>query len=277
MLDYLVIENIIQNSLKEDIGLGDLTTNSIFLDEEGTGIFSAKDVGIIAGLPLISQVWHKINPNLKFESYVNDGEEVIIGQKIAIVQGNIRSILTGERVALNFLQRLSGIATLTSKYVEEVKDYKVKVVDTRKTTPGLRVLEKYAVRKGGARNHRLSLDNAVMIKDNHIEGCGSITEAVRRVRSNIPITTKIEVETKNLREVEEALKVGVDIIMLDNMEPKMMEEAVIKIGGLALVEASGGINLKNIKEVAKTGVDIISVGELTHSAKALDISLNIKL
>lgn len=277
MLDPLVTKNIIINSLKEDIGLGDLTTNSIFTEEEGKAIFIVKEAGIIAGLPLVAQVWQTIDPSLKFESYVEEGEKVNKGQEIAIVQGSIRSILTGERLVLNFLQRLSGVATLTSKYVEEVKDYKATIVDTRKTTPGLRVLEKYAVRKAGAKNHRLSLDNAVMIKDNHIEGCGSITEAVNKVRENIPITTKIEVETKNLKEVEEALRVGVDIIMLDNMDPEIMKEAVKKIDGSALIEASGGINLKSIKEVAKTGVDIISVGELTHSAKALDISLNIKM
>lgn len=277
MLDYLVIEDLIKNSLKEDIGLGDLTTNSIFTEEEGKGIFIAKEDGVIAGLPLVAQIWKTINPDLEFETYVNEGDKVLKGQEIAIVQGNLRSILTGERVVLNFLQRLSGIASLTSEYVEEIKDYKAKIVDTRKTIPGLRFLEKYAVRKGGARNHRLSLDNAVMIKDNHIEGCGSITEAVFRVREHIPITTKIEVETKNLQEVEEALKAGVDIIMLDNMNPEMMKQAVSKIGDLALVEASGGINLGTIREVAKTGVDIISVGELTHSAKALDISLNIKM
>ncbi|MDK2985273.1 MAG: hypothetical protein PWQ96_915 [Clostridia bacterium] len=275
MLDPFLIEKIIEIALQEDIGFNDITTNSIFSEEISSGVLIAKKPGVIAGLPVAKQVWKKLDDNINFEALVSDGQKVESGEKIALVEGKIRSLLTGERVALNFLQRLSGIATLTSRYVEKVKNYKAIIVDTRKTTPGLRILEKYAITQGGGRNHRLRLDNAVMIKDNHIAGCGSIAEAVERVRKKTPFTITIEVETKNLEEVEEALRAGAGIIMLDNMEPETMKKAVEIIKGSALVEASGGVTLENVQEVAETGVDFISVGELTHSPKALDISFNL--
>jgi nicotinate-nucleotide pyrophosphorylase (carboxylating) len=274
-LEIFIIKRIIQESLEEDIGFGDLTTNGIFTTEESTGILISKQDGIIAGLPAAEKTWKLIDENVRFDYFAKDGDIVYKGQRIAALKGKIKTLLTGERVALNFLQRLSGIATMTFKYVNEVKDYKVEILDTRKTTPGLRYLEKYAVSKGGGKNHRLRLDNAVMIKDNHINGCGTISEAVRRVRKNIPVTAVIEVETKNLEQVKEAVSMGVDIIMLDNMNINTMKEAVGIINSACLIEASGNITMKNVKQIAETGVDYISIGELTHSFKSLDISFNL--
>jgi nicotinate-nucleotide pyrophosphorylase (carboxylating) len=197
------------------------------------------------------------------------------GQQIAEVEGSVRSILSGERLALNLLQRLSGIATRTNQYVQAIAGTKARVVDTRKTTPGLRLLEKYAVRVGGGHNHRYALYDAVMIKDNHIKGAGGIKQAVDAARATIPHTMKIEVETESLEQVREALEAGADIIMLDNMELERMKEAVALIAGRAVVEASGGVTLETIRSIAETGVDVISVGALTHSVKALDISLDL--
>lgn len=275
MLNSFFVRKIVLKSLEEDIGICDLTTNSIFQDEESSAILIAKEFGVIAGIDIASCVFKTLDSSIIFKEFVKDGEKVVPKQKIAEIQGKTKTILTAERVALNFLQRLSGIATLTANYVDTIKEFDCQILDTRKTTPGLRAFEKYAVKVGGGTNHRLTLDNAVMIKDNHISACGSILEAVKRVRKNIPMTTKIEVETTNFTQIEEALQAKVDIIMLDNMSPKEMKKAVEMIDEKALVEASGGITLEGIREVAKTGVDYISVGALTHSAKALDISLNI--
>ncbi|MEW6423297.1 MAG: carboxylating nicotinate-nucleotide diphosphorylase [Bacillota bacterium] len=263
-------------ALREDVGSGDVTTNSIISpDLNVAALIIAKEEGVAAGLPVAEAVFRLLDGAISFSSRVREGEQVKEGQALASVSGRARAILTGERVALNFLQRLCGIATYTRRLVRLLDGYPVKIVDTRKTTPGLRLLEKYAVRVGGGKNHRFGLYDAVLIKDNHLKVAGSIARAVQLARASVPLTMKIEVETENLDQVEEALAAGADIIMLDNMEPEAMREAVSLVAGRALLEASGGINEKNILAVARSGVDFISVGALTHSAPALDISLEI--
>lgn len=266
----------IEEWLDEDVGFGDITTAStIPVTEQGIGILYAKEAGIIAGLPIAELVFEVIDPSLTFTSKVEEGAFVEKGQAIAKVSGSVQSILTGERLALNLLQRLSGIATRTRQFADEIKGTKARVVDTRKTTPGLRLVEKYAVRVGGGHNHRYALYDAVMIKDNHIKGAGGITQAVQAARAAIPHTMKIEVETESMAQVEEAVAAGADIIMLDNMPLEQMREAVSYIAGRAVVEASGGVSLETIRAIAETGVDVISVGALTHSVRALDISLDL--
>lgn len=269
------VEEIIEKSLQEDVSFGDITTNSIFTNEESSGFLEAKEKGVIAGLSIAEKVWKKVDRNLIFEAFFYDGDEINIGDRIAHVKGSAKSILTGERVALNFLQRMSGIATLTAKYVSQTKNTSAQIVDTRKTTPGLRVFEKYAVRIGGGKNHRLSLNHAALIKENHITACGSIAEAVKKVKENASIVSVIEVETQNINQVEEALNAGADIIMLDNMKTEDIKKAVELVSGKALVEASGNIKLERIRELTQTGVDFISIGELTHSPAALDISFSL--
>jgi nicotinate-nucleotide pyrophosphorylase (carboxylating) len=270
------LQRKIEEWLQEDVGFGDITTlSTIPEDEQGTGILYAKEAGIIAGLPIAQQVFEVVDPSLGFTPKVAEGARVETGEQIAEVSGSVRSILTGERLALNLLQRLSGIATRTHQYVQAVAGTKARVVDTRKTTPGLRFLEKYAVRVGGGHNHRFALYDAVMIKDNHIKGAGGIAQAVAAARAAIPHTMTIEVETESLEQVREALEAGADIIMLDNMPLDQMREAVALIAGRAVVEASGGVTLETIRSIAETGVDVISVGALTHSVKALDISLDL--
>jgi nicotinate-nucleotide pyrophosphorylase (carboxylating) len=270
------LQRKIEEWLEEDIGSGDISTMATIPEQErGTGILYAKEAGIIAGLPVAEQVFWAIDPSLSFQALVAEGTRVEKGQQIAEVSGSVRSILSGERLALNLLQRLSGIATRTSEYVQAIAGTNARVVDTRKTTPGLRFLEKYAVRVGGGHNHRFALYDAVMIKDNHIKGAGGISQAVAAARSVIPHTMKIEVETESLAEVQEALQAGADIIMLDNMPLEQMKEAVQLIAGRAIVEASGGVTLETIRPIAETGVDVISVGALTHSVRALDISLDL--
>lgn len=270
------LQRKIEEWLHEDIGFGDITTMSTIPEEEqGTGILYAKEAGIIAGLPIAQLVFETVDPSLSFVAKAGEGDRVEIGQQIAEVEGSARSILTGERLALNLLQRLSGIATRTNQYVQAIAGTKARVVDTRKTTPGLRLLEKYAVRVGGGHNHRFALYDAVMIKDNHIKGAGGIKMAVAAAREAIPHTMKIEVETESIEQVREALEAGADIIMLDNMDNERMKEAVQLIAGRAVVEASGGVTLETIRSIAETGVDVISVGALTHSVKALDISLDL--
>jgi nicotinate-nucleotide pyrophosphorylase (carboxylating) len=269
---------IIDDALEEDICSGDITTISV-VDKAlpAKGVIKAKEAGVIAGLEVAKLLFQRLDPKLRFNLFVDEGDIVTKGEVIAEVSGSASSILTGERTALNFLQRMSGIASKTAKYRELLKDYDLKIVDTRKTTPGLRILEKYAVRLGGGRNHRQGLYDAVMIKDNHIQAAGGIREAVTKAKSNIPHTMKIEVETETLADVKEAMQAGVDIIMLDNMSSSLMKESVELIADQAIIEASGGITAKNIKEVAATGVDIISLGVLTHTIKSLDISLDIKV
>lgn len=273
---YIGLEELIKNALAEDIGHGDITTNSLISDDEiMTGTFIAKADGVIAGLDVAKAVFAYLQPDIEFIPGKKDGDNIQKGEVIATVKGRARTLLTGERLALNFMQRLSGIATKTRKMVELIKYQKAEIVDTRKTTPGLRVLEKYAVRMGGARNHRFGLYDGVMIKDNHIAAVGGIQKAVSAVRSKVPHTIKIEVEVENLEQLNEALEAQVDIIMLDNMDIETMKQAVAIASGKVLLEASGGINEETIVEVAKTGVDFISIGALTHSAPALDISFKI--
>ncbi|HZG16189.1 MAG TPA: carboxylating nicotinate-nucleotide diphosphorylase [Candidatus Bathyarchaeia archaeon] len=270
------LQRKIEEWLHEDIGFGDITTMSTIPEnEQGVGILYAKEAGIIAGLPVAAQVFATVDAALVFKPVAEEGERVEEGQAVAEVSGAVRSILSGERLALNLLQRMSGIATRTSEYAQAVAGTKARVVDTRKTTPGLRMLEKYAVRVGGGHNHRYALYDAVMIKDNHIKGAGGITQAVTAARKAIPHTMKIEVEAETIAQVEEALQAGADIIMLDNMPNELMKQAVDLIGGRAIVEASGGVTLQTIGAIAQTGVDVISVGALTHSVKALDISLDL--
>lgn len=276
-LDMRAIETIVQNALAEDIGFGDVTTNSIVpTDKLGRGVLLSKEPGVIAGLDVAELTFRLVDPTLTIVRHIADGDQVPKGQVLMEVTGSARSILTGERVALNFLQRMSGIATRTAKFVEMVRYYNAKIVDTRKTTPGLRILEKYAVVVGGGRNHRFGLFDAVLIKDNHIEIAGGVKNAIIAARHQIPHTMRVEVEVENMEMIDEALEVKADIIMLDNMTPEQMDAAVEKIAGRALVEASGGITEETIVEIAKTGVDYISIGALTHSIKSLDISLDIE-
>ncbi|MFD2170245.1 carboxylating nicotinate-nucleotide diphosphorylase [Tumebacillus lipolyticus] len=276
LLDERVIERAVRAALEEDIGSGDVTTNSIVpKDKEGHATLLAKEPGVIAGLEVAVRAFHQIDPTLEVNVLVKDGDAVATGTPLMEVAGSARSILIAERVALNFLQRLSGIATRTAKFVELVRYYNAKIVDTRKTTPGLRALEKYAVVVGGGRNHRFGLFDAVLIKDNHIEIAGGVKQAIMAARHQIPHTMRVEVEVESLEQIDEALEVKADIIMLDNMTPDTMREAVEKIAGRAMIEASGGVTEETIIDIAKTGVDYISIGALTHSIRALDISLDI--
>ncbi|MBM7624969.1 carboxylating nicotinate-nucleotide diphosphorylase [Sporohalobacter salinus] len=267
---------IINTALIEDIGTGDITTEAVFDNSKQVrGQLIAKEEGIIAGLEVVELVFKQIDSSIQYKIQIEEGSQVKVGTVIAAISGAADSILTGERVALNFLQRMSAIATKAAEYTSLVADYDVRIVDTRKTTPGLRLLEKYAVRLGGGNNHRFGLYDAVLIKDNHIQAVGSIKKAVKKAKIRIPHTMKIEVEVETLAEVKEALSAGADIIMLDNMSPELMVEAVDIIGSQAITEASGGITADTIIEVAKTGVDIISLGALTHTISALDISLSL--
>lgn len=277
-MNSLLLERIVQEALNEDLFAGDITSEAIFdKDFEVSGIFIAKSDGVIAGLPVVIEVFRQLDKHIICSPLVADGECVKNGIKFATIKGPVKPVLAGERTALNFLQRLSGIASYTSHLTEMIKDYPAKIIDTRKTTPGLRMLEKYAVRQGGGRNHRYNLGDAVLIKDNHISACGSIIDAVRRCREYIPHTMTIEVETENEAQVREALEAKADIIMLDNMAPADMKRMVELIDHRAIIEASGNITEANIVEVAATGVDVISLGSLTHSIKAMDISLEIMM
>jgi nicotinate-nucleotide pyrophosphorylase (carboxylating) len=270
------IRHLIELSLSEDIGKGDLTSEAI-IDEElkAKGLIVAKEEGVLVGLEIAKMVFSQLDSNLVFESSFKDGNKVMKGEEVAALKGRVKSLLTGERTALNFLQRLSGIATLTSKYQEKIKDTDVKILDTRKTTPGLRALEKYAVKMGGGENHRMGLFDMVLVKENHIKAGGSISKAIQKVKAKYP-NEKVEVETKNLDEVKEAVNSEVDWIMLDNMSIDEMKKAVKVIRSSKKeikIEASGRIDLNNVREVALTGINFISVGALTHSSPALDFSL----
>jgi len=274
MIDNIYIDEIIMSALKEDMSLGDITTDNL-IDKTAVSRarLIAKENGVIAGLDVAERVFKLLDNGIEFTRHVEDGASVKKGDIIAGVAGSTAVLLKGERTALNFLQRLSGIASKTGEFCEKVKDLPVRIVDTRKTTPGLRFLEKYAIRAGGGHNHRFSLSDGVLIKDNHIKAAGSIRKAIELARRNIPHTIKIEVEAESLEQVKEALESKADIIMLDNMSLEMMKEAVRLIDKRALVEASGNVNLHTVRDIALTGVDIISVGELTHSVKAMDISM----
>jgi len=269
-------EVLFELAYAEDIGDGDITTNNLIPPGENkTAILVAKEDGVVAGLPVAEMVFRKFDPNLVWNVKFPDGSAVKEGDILVEFTADYRALLTGERKALNFLQRLSGIATYARLCMNEVKGTKVEILDTRKTLPGYRYLDKYAVRMGGASNHRFGLYDMVMIKDNHIQVAGGIKQAVDAIRSKIPKSIKIEVETTTLEMVKEALESDVDIIMLDNMSSEMMAEAVQIIGKRAKVEASGNMTIKRIRKVAATGVDFISIGALTHSVKALDISQRI--
>ncbi len=270
------IDKIIDSALEEDLGPGDITTEALVdLSVKGEARLIAKEEIILAGIEVFSRVFSRLDPEIVVETKYRDGEAVSNGEDIGIVKGSMRGILSGERTALNFLQRLSGIATLTRKYVERTDSSKVRVIDTRKTTPGLRILEKYAVRRGGGFNHRFGLFDGILIKDNHIAVAGSIAKALARIKGRVPHTLRIEVEVEDIKGVEEAIGAGADAILLDNMSLKEMREAVSIAGGRVLVEASGGITLESIEEVSKTGIDLISVGAITHSARSVDISLEV--
>jgi nicotinate-nucleotide pyrophosphorylase (carboxylating) len=270
------IEQLIRCALEEDIGAGDITTlSTVARDARGKGLFRAKRDGVVAGLILIERVFSFLDADVEVRCLARDGDAVKQGAVVAEAEGPIRALLMGERTALNFLQRLSGTATLTRRYVDAVKDFPVKIIDTRKTTPGFRTLEKYAVRMGGGTNHRLGLYDAALVKDNHIVAAGSIAGAVEKVRRQAPFMAKIEVECSTLAQVREALDARADVIMLDNVNPKEMAEAVRVINKRAWVEASGGITIETLREVAATGVDFISVGALTHSAPSLDFNMKV--
>lgn len=275
-MNLKLVEDIVRRALEEDIGTGDLTTEAtVPAGATAEAIIHTKEEGVIAGLDAARIVFRTLDPAIAFTAEVSDGTFVPKGTVIARLAGSARAILMGERTALNLLQRMSGIATLTRRAVEAVKFFPTRIVDTRKTAPGLRILDKYAVRMGGGQNHRFGLYDAVLIKDNHIKVAGGIGAAVAAARKAIPFTAKVEVETENLEQVQEALTAGADIIMLDNMDYDTMRKAVELINGRALVEASGKVTVETVTDVAKTGVDFISMGALTHSVKALDISLDI--
>jgi nicotinate-nucleotide pyrophosphorylase (carboxylating) len=270
----LSLDNLIDQALREDIHTGDITTQALIPpDSRASARLIAKEEMILAGLFVAERVFKRLNSAIEFIACLTEGTHVAKGAVIATVRGATAELLMGERVALNLLQRLSGIATLTARYVAAVAGTGTRIVDTRKTTPGLRELEKYAVRVGGGINHRTGLYDGVLIKENHIAATGGIGEAITRARAYIPHTLKIEIETEALAQVDEALASGADIIMLDNMSLADMRSAVTAIAGRAQVEASGGVNLETVRAIAETGVDIISVGALTHSARAMDISM----
>jgi nicotinate-nucleotide pyrophosphorylase (carboxylating) len=268
------IDRIIATALAEDIHTGDLTTQAVVpAGRRLKGVVKAKEDLVAAGMDTFHRVFRSLDSDLQVTPLAVDGDRVGAGSLMFRLAGDAASLLQGERVALNLLQRMCGIASLTASYVDAVAGTSARIVDTRKTTPGLRVLEKYAVRVGGGINHRTGLYDGILIKENHIVAAGGISAAVQRARAYIPHTLKIEIETETLAEVREALAAGADIIMLDNMDLPTMAEAVAIIGGRALVEASGGVNLTTVRAIAETGVDIISVGALTHSARAMDISM----
>lgn len=273
-LHPLMYQEIVDRALWEDIGRGDLSAEAtVPADRMGRARLIAKAPGTIAGLDVAAYTFRRLDPQVQIEFVVHDGASVGRGDDVMHIRGSARAILSAERVALNFVQRLSGIATATAAAVRAAEGTGAIIVDTRKTTPGLRVLEKYAVRVGGGRNHRFGLDDAVMIKENHIAAAGGITAAVQAARAYLGHMHKIEVEVETLEQVDEAIAAGADAILLDNMDLDTMAEAVRRIGGRAIVEASGGIRPETVADVARTGVDVISLGWITHSAPALDLSL----
>lgn len=274
----LILDSLLRDWLLEDVGRGDRTTDCIFIEEssQGKAYWIIKEEGVVAGLPIAKRVFQLLDNEIKWQNLVSEGEKKPSGTKIMEIEGKISALLTGERVALNIVMHLSGIATMTRKYVEAIKDYRAKLVDTRKTTPGLRILEKYASQVGGAINHRMGLDDAIMIKDNHIQGAGSISNAITLVRKTMPYPLTIEVETSNLDEVKEAIAHQADIIMLDNMTVTAMTEAVKLIrqeNPLIKIEASGNVTLANITEIASTDVDYISTSATITRSSWLDISM----
>lgn len=278
MLSDPALKKMVQAALEEDLGSGDVTTEAtIPPDVTASAMLIAKEELILAGMAVAQTAFTLVDAALSFTAHIRDGDRVPPGGCVAGIAGRAASILRAERVALNFLQHLCGVATMTAAFVSRVVDLPVRILDTRKTIPGFRILEKYAVRMGGGSNHRMGLYDAVLIKENHIAVAGGIENAIRQVRKKSPGITPIEVEVTTLAEVEEALGAGADVIMLDNMDYGTMTAAVDRIGKRATVEASGNVSLENVREVALTGVDRISVGALTHSARAMDISLKMQV
>ncbi|MEE0265774.1 MAG: carboxylating nicotinate-nucleotide diphosphorylase [Acutalibacteraceae bacterium] len=276
MVNQIYIDNLIKTALLEDINYLDTTTDYLIpAEQEGEAKFLAKASGVLCGIDIALRVFELLQPDFKYEVFIKDGEKVNEGDIIATVSCKTRTLLKGERTALNLLQHLSGIATETARCVELVEGTNASIADTRKTLPGMRPIQKYAVTVGGGRNHRYNLSDAAMLKDNHIDAGGGITNAVAKLKAKLGHMTKIEVEVRNLDELREAIDANVDVIMLDNMSPELMAEAVKITDGKALLEASGGITSDTIRAVAESGVDIISIGALTHSVKAFDISLKI--
>ena len=277
-IEPTIFDELIATALQEDLGAGDITTRAIVSSElMGSGEFVAKEELILAGWPIAMRTFQKLSASISTQCFFTEGDAVSPGSILGTVSGPAAALLSGERVALNFLQRLSGVATLTRKFVSAVSGLKAVILDTRKTTPGLRLLEKYAVRVGGGMNHRLGLADGVLIKENHITAAGSLPEAVRRAKLGADHLKKIEVEVTTLDELGQALKAGADVILLDNMNVNEIKRAVAIVDGKVPLEISGGVTLGNVRELASTGVDYISVGALTHSPKAIDISFELKL
>jgi nicotinate-nucleotide pyrophosphorylase (carboxylating) len=276
------LRRLVEHSLEEDLGRGDVTSDSLVpSDVDARAVVRSRGEGVIAGLDVAALVFEASDPRVKFTALTADGSTVGRGQDVAVVSGAARGVLRAERVALNFLQRLSGVATLTARYVEAIRGSRARIIDTRKTTPGLRALEKYAVRAGGGFNHRRDLSDAMLIKDNHLAAIAarglSLAAAVKNARESLPHTMKIEIEVDRLDQIPEALEAGADIILLDNMSTDDLREAVTVIAGRAITEASGRVSLTTVREIAATGVDVISVGALTHSAPVLDIGLDFEV
>lgn len=277
-LNDIMLDKLIMNALSEDVGTGDITTESTIPETaRAHGLYKAKESGVLCGIGVAARVFELIDRDIEFTPLKRDGDKIEKGEIIAEVRGKATNVLTGERVGLNLMQRMSGIATRTAEAVAQVEGTGAKICDTRKTTPGLRVVEKYAVKVGGGTNHRFNLADGILIKDNHIVAAGSITNAVRAARANAPHTLKIEVEVETFDELNEALDAGADIIMLDNMSCEDMKKAVGIVNGRAVTEASGNMGDRNLREVADCGVDLISIGALTHSVRSLDISLKFRI
>jgi nicotinate-nucleotide pyrophosphorylase (carboxylating) len=273
-MNPFVLDPILRRVLEEDIGTGDVTTlATIQPGTQASAELVAKEDFVLSGIDVAKRVFHLLSAETAFEKLIEDGQSVKRGDVLAWIKGDAAVLLQGERVALNLLQRMSGVATLTAEFVKEIGGTGAIIVDTRKTTPGLRALEKYSVRMGGGGNHRMALYDAVLIKENHVAAAGGITSAVSRARQNVPHTQKVEVEVRNQVEVAEALDAGADILLLDNMSTEELRAAVEMINGRAITEASGGVNLETVREIAETGVRLISVGALTHSYRAVDISM----
>ena len=275
LLHDFIIKEHVQNALKEDIGFGDITTDYLIPEDKRiTAKLNSREDAILCGIDIVEMVFKTLSKDVKIQKFFSDGDKVKKGDTIAIIEGPARVVLIGERTALNYVQRLSGIATETNKYQEAIGDNKARITDTRKTTPGFRMFEKYAVFTGGARLHRFNLSDCVMIKDNHIQFAGSITNAVNEIRKHLSHTHKIEVECDTIEQVKEAIEAKADIIMLDNMPCDLMKECVQLINGKALVEASGNVTIATINEIAKTGVDVISSSAIVAKAKTIDIALD---
>jgi nicotinate-nucleotide pyrophosphorylase (carboxylating) len=268
------VDDYILNTLKEDITSEDVTTNAVMpVDKQGKADLICKQDGIICGLDIFKRTFELLDDTSRFEANFKDGDEVHKGDLLGVIYGDIKAILSGERTALNYLQRMSGIATITKEYMKELEGYSTTLLDTRKTTPNMRPFEKYAVTVGGATNHRYNLSDGVLLKDNHIGAAGSITKAIQMAKAYAPFVRKIEIETETLEQVKEALEAGADIIMLDNMDNETMRKAVELIDGKAQTECSGNVTKERLKEIAEVGVDFVSCGALTHSAPIMDVSL----